>query len=163
DLWTAIEALDGSVDAQIQVTMLLRTRTLLERGTRWLLRNSPRPLGIAPSIERFRPTAAVLAEALPGLLSPAQRAAADAAIAGFADAGVPVELAGRVAHLRPLFSTLDIVEIALEAGLDAQEIAGVYFLVGDALELQTLHDRIAALPRGERWEALARRALWEDL
>src|SRR5439155_934516 len=30
-------------------------------------------------------------------------------------------------------------------------------------ELHALRGRIAALPREERWEALARRALWEDL
>jgi len=31
------------------------------------------------------------------------------------------------------------------------------------LELHSLRARIVALPREERWEALARRALWEDL
>jgi hypothetical protein len=33
----------------------------------------------------------------------------------------------------------------------------------ELLDLHSLRARIAALPRKERWEALARRALWEDL
>ena len=38
-LWKEIEALDGQVPAETQVDMLLATRVLLERSTRWLIRN----------------------------------------------------------------------------------------------------------------------------
>jgi glutamate dehydrogenase len=39
----------------------------------------------------------------------------------------------------------------------------VYVAIDDRLELHSLRGRIAALPREDRWDALARRALWEDL
>jgi glutamate dehydrogenase len=39
----------------------------------------------------------------------------------------------------------------------------VYFAIGDRLGLHSVRERISELPREERWEALARRALWEDL
>jgi len=73
------------------------------------------------------------------------------------------ELARRVAHLEALVSALDLVEIAATTGVGFDEASGVYFAVGDRLELHALRERIAALPREERWDALARRALWEDL
>ena len=38
-LWSEIEALDGRVPAETQIAMLLKARILLERATRWLLRN----------------------------------------------------------------------------------------------------------------------------
>jgi glutamate dehydrogenase len=62
-----------------------------------------------------------------------------------------------------LVPTLDISELAAAAGLPVEEAARVYLAIGERLDLRALSDRIAALPREERWEALARRALQEDL
>jgi len=151
------------VPAPTQIQMLLRARTLLERSTRWLIRNRPRPLDVAATVEEFRPGAAALVATVPGLLAAAPREAARRDAAELEAAGVPAELAERVAHLEALFPAFDLVEIAAAAGLGVDEAAAVYFALGDRLELHILHERIAALPRQERWEALARRALWEDL
>ena len=68
DLWAEIEALDGRVPAETQIAMLLKARILLERATRWLLRNRRRPIDIAATIARYAPGAAALADALPALL-----------------------------------------------------------------------------------------------
>ncbi len=162
-LWAEIEALDGRVPVETQRTMLLKTRVLCERGARWLIRNRPRPLDVAAAVEQFRPGAAVLADAVPGLLAAAAQESARLAAAELAEAGVPPTLANRIGHLEALFPTFDLVEIAAAAALGVEEAAGVYFALGERLELHVLHERIAALPRQERWEALARRALWEDL
>ena len=162
-LWAEIEALDGSIAAQTQIAMLLRVRVLLERATRWLLRHQPRPLDIAAAISHFAPGAAALAEAGSTLLPAADRAAAQAAAEELAGAGVSPALANRVAHLDTLVAALDLVEVAAATGLSFDEVAGVYFEIGARLELHSVRERIAALPREERWDALARRALWEDL
>ena len=39
----------------------------------------------------------------------------------------------------------------------------VYAIIGDRLRLDWLHDRIVELPRADRWDALARNALREDV
>ena len=78
-------------------------------------------------------------------------------------AGVPTALAQRVAHLEALVPALDIVEIAAAAELDVVAVADVYFSLGARLELQWLRDRIVALPRETRWEAMARAALRDDV
>jgi glutamate dehydrogenase len=80
-----------------------------------------------------------------------------------AAAGVPAALATRIAHLELLVPALDLVEVAQESGVGFEDAAGVYFAVGDRLGLHSVRERISELPREERWEALARRALWEDL
>jgi len=161
--WTEIEALDGRVAAQTQLSMLLKARVLLERATRWLLRNRPRPLDMATAISSFRPGAEALAKAAPLLLAAADRDAAQRTAEELAGAGVPTALAGRIAHLAALVPALDLVEIGAATGVSFEEATGVYFAIDDRLELHSLRARIAALPREERWEALARRALWEDL
>jgi glutamate dehydrogenase len=43
------------------------------------------------------------------------------------------------------------------------EVAPLHFLLGGGLELHWLADRIAALPRDNRWQAMARAALRDDL
>ena len=162
-LWAEIEALDGRVPAETQIAMLLRARILLERATRWLLRNRRRPIDIAATVSRYAPGAAALAEALPALLGPSELEAARAKAEAFAEVGVPPELAQRVAHLEALVPTLDLVEIAAATELDVASAAAVYFALGARLELHWLRDRIVDLPRETRWEAMARAALRDDV
>src|SRR5207302_7307099 len=88
----------------------------------------------------------------------AERTAAD-----LAEAGVPAELADCVCRLDRLVPALDLVELASATGLAFDEAARTYFAIGERLGLHSLRDRISALPREERWDSLARRALWEDL
>jgi glutamate dehydrogenase len=143
--------------------MHLKARVLLERATRWLLRNRPRPLDIAAASSQFGPGAAALAAAAGDVLCAPNRDAARRTAEELVRDGVPPALADRVGHLESILPALDLVEVATATGLSFEEVTGVYFAVDDRLELHALRDRIAALPREERWEALARRALWEDV
>jgi glutamate dehydrogenase len=162
-VWAEIEALDGRVPAEAQFLMILKARVLLERATRWLLRNRGRPLDIAATVAHFRPGAEALAAAAGEVLSGADREGARRTAQELTAAGVPQELATRIGFLTALVPSLDLVEVAASTGLSFEEAARVYFAIDDRLELHGLRARIAALPREERWEALARRALWEDL
>ena len=163
DLWTEIETLDGVVQAKVQVTMTFAARILLERAARWILRNRPRPLDVEAIVARFAPGAAELAEAVPGLLGRGEAEAARARADALVGEGVPEELAVRVAHLEALVPALDLVELADGSGLGLVEAATVYYELGARLELHWLRDRVVALPRGTRWEAMARAALRDDV
>ena len=162
-LWREIEALDGHVAAETQLAMLLRSRVLLERSTRWLLRNRHRPLDIAATLAHFASGAAAVAEAVPRLLGAAESDLARESAARLTAAGVPQALADRVAHLEPLVPALDIIEIATSVGLEAATAAEVYFALGARLDVHWLRDQIIALPRDERWDAMARAALRDDV
>ncbi|MFL5926693.1 MAG: NAD-glutamate dehydrogenase, partial [Gaiellaceae bacterium] len=162
-MWDEIELLDGRVAAQTQLAMLLKTRILLERATRWFLRNRPRPLDVAAATSRFGPGAAALAASAADIVCNADRHAARDTAEELVGAGVPRPLAERVGYVEPLLSVLDLVEVADETGFSLDDAAAVYFAIDNRLDLHSLRARIAALPRKERWESLARRALWEDL
>ena len=162
-LWTAIEALDSSIPAEVQLKLLLEVRKLVERATRWLVRGRPQPLDITAELEYFAPGAALLGESLPGLLVGSDRKAFEKAVAAYVGAGVPEELARRVASLGGLFSALDIVEVAGATGASLEEVAAVYHALGGRLELQWVRDEITALPRDNRWQTLARAALRDEL
>jgi len=162
-LWADVEALDLQVDAAVQIEMLLEARRLVERATRWLLRSRPRPLDIGAEIERFAAGAAAVGEAVPDVLVPSERDELEARVSALAGHGAPEELARRVAGLSDRFAALDIVGVADATGTEIDEVAGLHFLVGGRLDLHWLRDRIATLPRENRWQAMARAALRDDL
>ena len=62
-----------------------------------------------------------------------------------------------------MFSELDIVDIATATDEPLDEVAAVYFTLGDRLKLHWLRDHIEALPRDNRWRTLARSALRDDI
>src|SRR5205823_3562855 len=161
--WAEVEALDNKVAAETQIGMLLEGRRLVERATRWLLRNRRHPLAIADTVDHFGPGAAVLYDSMPRLLGPADSDPLIERAVELREAGVPSRLAMRVASLGSMFAALDIVEVANKTGLDVEPVATVHFRLGSSLQLHWLRDRIVALPRDNRWAALARAALRDDL
>jgi glutamate dehydrogenase len=84
-------------------------------------------------------------------------------VARLVAAKVPEELARRVAIYTELFSTLDIVEVAKSEQMSVEDVSAVYFSLGEELDLHWMRDQIIALPRDNRWQALARAALRDDL
>jgi glutamate dehydrogenase len=87
----------------------------------------------------------------------------DTRLAELSEAGVVPELARRVASMPALLSVFDIVEDAAACGADQYTATCVYFGIGERLSLDWLRDRVLELPRSDRWQALARSALRDDL
>jgi glutamate dehydrogenase len=164
ELQAQIESLaDVSTDAQVR--LLLEVRTLAERASRWLLRNRRQPLDIRSTVEHFGPSVPVLADEIPRLLAASEEAddAFGATIARLTADGVPEVVARRVAALPALFSALDVIDVAASTGRDREQVAAVYLALGPQLRLDWLRERILRLPRDDRWQALARAALRDDL
>jgi glutamate dehydrogenase len=161
--WTEIEALDNEVDANTQLAMLIEARRLVERATRWLARANPGSIDIAAKTETYRAGAATLADALPEVLDGGDRWAFATRVDELVGSGVPNELAVRVAGMPSLLAVFDIVEVASACGRELDPVMRTYFGIGARLELNWLRDRIIELPRANRWQALARSALRDDL
>jgi glutamate dehydrogenase len=162
-LWADIESLDNRVAAEVQTGMLLDGRRLVERATRWLLRNRRSPLDIEATISYFREGAAALAERIPDFLMDGDRETLRRLTDELAERDVPQDLARRVILLGPIFSSLDIVDVSSATERPVEEAAEVYFTLGDRLRLHWLRRHIEALPRDNRWRTLARSALRDDL
>ena len=162
-LWEEIEALDNRVDAATQIRLLLEGRKLVERATRWLLRNRRPPLDVAATVLGFSEGAAELAGCIPELLLDGDREALEETTERLVEANVPPDLARRVAIMGAMFSALDIVDVATATGQPVESAAAVYFGLGDRLKLHWLRGHVEALPRDNRWRALARAALRDDL
>jgi glutamate dehydrogenase len=162
-VWAEVEALDNIAAAKVQIDLLLEGRKLVERASRWLLRNRPQPLDVAANITYFAEGASAVARAIPDLIPEDGRAQMETGVARLVAAKVPEELARRVAIYKELFSTLDIVEVAKSEQMSVEDVSAVYFSLGEELDLHWMRDQIIALPRDNRWQALARAALRDDL
>ncbi|MBO2456743.1 NAD-glutamate dehydrogenase [Actinomadura violacea] len=161
--WRSVERLSHQVAESTQIAMLLEARKLTERGARWLLHNRRPPFDIRETIDFFGAGATALTSQLPKLLVGLDLQAFEQRRDGFAERGVPDELAEQCAMLVTAYSTFDLVGIAHESGRPVEEVAEVYFDLADRLQLAQLRDRVVALPRDDRWRSMARSALRDDL
>jgi glutamate dehydrogenase len=164
-LWAQIEALDDPVlvDTRTQISLFLEVRRLAERATRWLLRNRAQPLDIAATIEFFEPGVRELRLLIPELISEDRRSALERTVRRHVDVGVPEELARSVRTSPDLVAALDITSVARATERPVGEVGAVHFALDEYLRLDWLRGRILNLPRDDRWPALARAALREDL
>jgi glutamate dehydrogenase len=143
--------------------MLLDARKLVERATRWLLRNRRPLLDVAATVSYFSERTAELFGRIPELLRAGAREDLERATGQLASANVQYELAWRVATLKTMVSALDIVDVAEATDQLMETVAQVYFTLGGRLRLHWLRGHVEALPRDNRWQTLARAALRDDL
>ncbi|MFF0966090.1 NAD-glutamate dehydrogenase [Streptomyces sp. NPDC003703] len=162
-VWDAVEALDNQVEADVQTRIRLHSRRLVERGTRWLLNNRPQPLQLGETVEFFADRVEQVWAQLPKLLKGADQEWYQQVYDELSAAGVPDELAARVAGFSSAFPALDIVSVADRMGRDPMDVAEVYYDLADRLAITQLMDRIIELPREDRWQSMARAAIREDL
>jgi glutamate dehydrogenase len=116
-----------------------------------------------PTMEHFRPGVEAIYGRLGQLVDAPTAARSERVAAGWERAGVPGEVARRVAALDTLFAALDIADVSAATGRPADAVAGAYFGVTSKLGLAWLRDRIGALPGDGHWQALAKSAMRDDL
>ncbi|MFI2432584.1 NAD-glutamate dehydrogenase [Streptomyces sp. NPDC018693] len=162
-VWDAVEALDNRVEAAVQTRIRLHSRRLVERGTRWLLNNRPQPVELAETVDFFADRVEQVWTQLPKLLRGADLDWYQQIYDELTAAGVPDEVATRVAGFSSAFPTLDIVSVADRVGRDPLDVAEVYYDLADRLHITQLMDRIIELPRADRWQSMARASIREDL
>ncbi|MHB8187030.1 MAG: NAD-glutamate dehydrogenase [Dermatophilaceae bacterium] len=159
----SIEELDNVVSTETQTALYLEFRRLLDRAVRWFLQNRPPTLDVAAEVERFSAVVAELGPQMPMLLQGSERKRLDRRAKHLEKLGAPTQMALRAASLLDQFSLLDVVEISVETERDASEVAPVYYATSEQFGIDVMLTRVTRLPRDDRWDALARGALRDDL
>jgi len=161
-LQTAIAALTSRVGSNVQLRMLHEVNRLMRRGTRWFLRNRRSGLNISESIEHFCENVAKISRALPALLE-GSGSSMDTLAKSFIEANVPGPLAVQMGGMSAMFSALDIVEAATMHQFPLEQVAAVYYSIGNRLQLGWFRELIKSQSITNHWEALARAAFRDDL
>ncbi|WP_203824508.1 NAD-glutamate dehydrogenase [Actinoplanes palleronii] len=163
EIWAAAEALDNRVPTPAQTLVFLETRRLLDRAVRWLVSTRRSPVDVAGEIAKLRPGVATLLPQLPEVLVGAERRSFEQRVATLAEKGVPSDIADAISRVFYGFGLLDILETAAGIDRDVTEVAKVYFVLSERFGVDALLSHISRLPRGDRWQTLARMALRYDL
>ena len=160
-VWRRIRAANLPVALSDRLT--LDTRRLIDRAGRWLLNYRPQPLAVGAEINRFAAKVKALTPRMGEWLRGDDRAIVEQEAAEFTSQGAPHDLAYRVAAGLYRFSLLDIIDIADIAEVDTAEVADTYFALMDRLGTDGLLTAVSQLPRNDRWHALARLAIRDDI
>jgi glutamate dehydrogenase len=161
--WHEVELLDDVVANDVQVTLLLAIRQVLERATRWFMSNRRSPIDVLQLVSVFAGPVGKVLGGVPSSLRGAEAQRFEADADALLASGVPVEAAHRVLRLREASNALAIVDIAGRANVDVDEVAAVHFGLADVMQFARLATLIGALPRDTRWRSLARAAARDDL
>lgn len=162
-LTRSVDALDNHVNTDVQARLMQLVTGLAERGSHWLLRHTH---GAHPSehrISTWSKGVEQLIAAMPDCLSATPAHTYQQRLDYFLSAEVPADTASNIARLVPLSSALDIVEVADETDQPVDQLAALYFEVGECLGLHWLRDAIAELKSDSRLHKRARAELRNDL
>ncbi|MDE2220427.1 MAG: NAD-glutamate dehydrogenase, partial [Gammaproteobacteria bacterium] len=161
-LWVAIEALDNRAPAEAQYEALLATRDYVEQLTRRLLlaRTTGGQIDIGAEVARLTPAFQEMERVLPAALPGIARARYEELHGQQQQAGLPAELAGRLASLMALRATPDLAALASELRRPLASVATQYFETAAALGIDWLAEAIRLLRTSGTWQAVARERLY---
>ncbi len=165
DVWRRIRkaSLDDDIPVETSDRMTLDLRRLIDRAGRWLLNNRPQPLAVGAEINRFAAKVAALTPQMMDWLRGDELAIVNQDAGNFISHGTPEGLAYAVATGLNQFSLLDVIDIADIVDRDPAEVADTYFALMDNLGTEGLLTAVSGLPRDDRWHALARLAIRDDV
>ncbi len=160
-LWDRIRASD--VPTAVKDELELETKRTLDRASRWLLSNRPQPVAVGAEIHRYSGPVRELAPKVPGWLRGHHLDTLSESSAKIVSRGVPQDLAIEVFGLLNLFPLLDVVDIADITDRSGEEVGALYYALNEHLKIDWLLQAVSHLERGDRWHALARLALRDDM
>ncbi|WP_043648854.1 NAD-glutamate dehydrogenase [Nocardia thailandica] len=161
DMWARIRGADAPT--RVRDLLELESKRTLDRASRWLLSNRPQPVAVGAEINRYHRRVQELAPQVPGWLRGHHVTTLTEQAAQLIADGAPTDLATEVFGLLNVFSLLDVVDIAEIADRDGAEVGALYYALNDHLRIDWLLEAVSHLERGDRWHALARLALRDDM
>ena len=150
--------------------LTLASRRTLDRASRWLLTHRPQPLAVGAETQRFSPAVARLGPRVPDMLRGSEAEELAGKVAALVEDGAPPGLARRTVGALHGFGLLDVTEITEIAEADHDDdpddlvaVADLYYALSDHLGIDRLLTAVATLSRRDRWDALARLSLRDEL
>jgi len=143
--------------------MLLHVKRLGRRATRWLLRNRRTQLDVQENINYFGEGVTQLVEVIPSLMVGVSREYMETLIQSFVEAGLPSNVATRIAGCRAMYTALNIIDVTKQRNFDLVEAAKIFFEVGSQLDLAWFRDELNTSALEDYWDSLARASLRDDI
>ena len=159
----ALRELPPSFPTEQWTTVHLDMRRLLDRAVRWLVNEGIGQQSIQDLVARFKPVVSSLSTHMGDFF---QGVDVDRVATWYGRAtsfDMPVTLGRRWAELFETFPLLDVAKVSEALHEPHSAVTSVYYTLYNRYGVDALLERITALPRNDRWQALARAALRDDL
>jgi glutamate dehydrogenase len=127
------------------------------------VRQHRQDLDVAACIDRYRPGVEALATRMGELVQGSRRRVWEERRQQLVASGVPESLAEMIAGADSLFSLLGIIQVAEQAAQPVDEVAKVYFALGDHLDLHWFGQQIRGFDARSHWQTLACESYLDDL
>ena len=158
------ENLSDDVAPVTRYAIMRQFNRLIRRATRWFIYNYKDQLtDILGMVDKFRQSIVTLNKKLPDLLIGEEREFWARNVQGLIEAGISEAVAKRIASVDHEYALLDIIEAAQKNNLSLQDVAELYFMVGEKFGLTWLRSQIMKLAIETLWDTLARVILLDDL
>ncbi|MGH6995066.1 MAG: NAD-glutamate dehydrogenase domain-containing protein, partial [Stellaceae bacterium] len=151
----AIDGLDNKVPGETQLGLYAAVQDLLLDRLVWFLRNVDLHQGLEAIIGHYRDGIVQVEAALEGALSKQAAAARGAHAAELAKAGVPDDLARRIANLAVLKAAPDIVLVADRAEKPVGEVTATYFATEAFFQLDRVAGAVGNIVVSDYFDRLA--------
>ena len=155
ELNSEIDALDNKISGKTQLDLYAAVQDLLLDRLVWFLRNVDLKQGLETIVKHYRDGIAQVAAALDTALSKPAAAARDARQAELAKAGVPGDLARRIASLGCLKAATDIVLVADRAKRPVDEVTATYFAAEAFFQLDQIASAVPGIVVSDYFDRLA--------
>lgn len=163
ELEQTIKSLDFKIPMNEQYEMLFNIRNLINLSTRWFLHKDHTARDIENEITHYASRISILENLIPDLMAGYTKQYLESIIEKFMKAGLPTEVARRIATYRAIYTSLNIIQVATENKFDLTKTAKVYFACGERINLLWFRDQIANDAREGHWNTLARLTLRDEL
>ncbi|MEV7135255.1 NAD-glutamate dehydrogenase [Arthrobacter sp. NPDC093128] len=158
-----LAALPPGIPGEYAAEVALYMRRALDRATRWYVTHDHRDQPVAQALGRIAPTFGLLLTRTLEFLRGSDRDHTEDRLARWDEVGLPREFGQRASNLLESFGLLDISLVSEQVNEPLTTIADLYYAVFHRIGALSLLLRITDLPRQNRWEALARAALRDDV
>lgn len=159
----ALDAAGTAVPAERQLQLISMMMRKIRRAARWFLRNRRSYLNPASEVELFAAGLKTINENLPQLLVGDALTEWQDAVQKLRAFGLSDNLVSCIARPADLYSGLSVVEAARIANQDIEQLARIYFALGNYLSLPWFSNQISNLPVDNFWQAMARETYLGDL
>ncbi|KRF04269.1 glutamate dehydrogenase [Arthrobacter sp. Soil782] len=159
----ALSELPPSFPTEHWTTVHLDVRRLLDRAVRWFVNHVGRGTTVEEDIAAFKPLLDPLRTKLVNYVRGGDLERVRSWFQRAEEWGLPDSIAQHWAEQFESFGLLDVALISRRVDEPVERIAEVYYAIYDRFNVDNLLERITSLPREDRWQALARAALRDDL
>lgn len=163
ELQKMVENLDFKLPMDEQYEMLMNIRHLISLTTRWFLHSVYLREDLSQTIYCYTTRVKKLEEIIPELMGGATKKYLTSLTEKFVSLGISKTIARRIAVSRAIYTSLNIIYVAIENKFELIKTAKVYFAAGERMSLLWFRDQLLNDTREGHWNVLARLTLRDEL